>query len=56
MEELAFELFSSKKLKYLNLQEVKGVRSKEDAKKEFVKFVKSISKAVFLSAEGVYSE
>lgn len=54
MEELARELFNSKKLKYLNLQEMKQCANKQAALNQFTIFIKSISKAVFLSAEGIY--
>lgn len=57
MEELARELFHSKKFKYLNLQEVKSTNlNRSESITEFTAFLKSISKAVFLSAEGIYEE
>jgi 1-deoxy-D-xylulose 5-phosphate reductoisomerase len=51
IEELARELFLSKKIKYLNLQEVKSTHlNRSESIVEFTQFMKTISKAVFLSA------
>lgn len=57
IEKIVEELFNSKKLKYINLQEIRCLRGKRtDAKIYFSDFLKVISKAVFLSAEGIYEE
>lgn len=57
IEKLAEELFNSKKLKYLNMKEVQGEKQEEKAvRRQFEGFVKKVSRAVFLSAEGVYEE
>ena len=57
IEELAQELFDSKKLKLLNFKDVKGQHQEEEVIREkFEEFVKKVSKAVYLSAEGVYEE
>ena len=54
---MAQELFDSKKLKYLNFKDVKGQHQEEEVIREkFEEFVKKVSKAVYLSAEGVYEE
>jgi hypothetical protein len=55
VEHLARELFNSKRLKYLNLQEVWGAKKGgKEIREQFEQFVKAVSKAVFLSAEGIY--
>lgn len=57
VEHLARELFNSKRLKYLNLQEVWGAKKGgKELREQFEQFVKAVSKAVFLSAEGIYEE
>lgn len=57
IEDLARELFNSKKLKYLNFQDVRGEKKAGHVLREqFELFLKAVSKAVFLSAEGVYEE
>jgi hypothetical protein len=57
IEELARELFISKRLKYLNFQEIRGEKSsKSILQNNFLTFIKMISKSVFLSAEGIYEE
>lgn len=57
LQSLAQELFSSKKLKYLNFQELRGEKKGEDVLRgQFELFMKAVSKAVFLSAEGIYEE
>jgi len=51
IESLAMELFRSKKLKYLNFSEIRARKNDSTVlKKEFVVFLKALSKAVFLSA------
>lgn len=57
VEKIVDDLFNSKKIKYINLQEIRSLRGKRtDAKIYFSDFLKVISKAVFLSAEGIYEE
>jgi hypothetical protein len=57
MEALALELFLSKKLKHINLQELRNSKlNRSQSISEFTLFLKAISKAVFLSAEGIYEE
>lgn len=57
IEQLAYELFLSKRLKYLNFQNVKGDKKQRAVlRANFVVFVKAVSKAVFLSAEGIFDE
>lgn len=57
IEELARELFLSKKLKHVNLQELRSNNlNRSESISEFTGFMKAISKAVFLSAEGIYEE
>ena len=57
IEDLVRQLFASKKLKYLNFQEIKGEKvSGMMLIDNFEVFVKAVSKAVFLSAEGIYEE
>lgn len=52
---MARELFNSKKLKYLNFQEIRGEKtSTVELRENFTKFVGVVAKAVFLSAEGIY--
>lgn len=53
---MAKELFSSKKLKYLNLQEIWDKKGSKEVRQEFEVFIKMVAKAVFLSAEGIYEE
>jgi len=51
IEELARELFHSKRLKYLNFQEIHGKKSSKNVlQDQFLTFIKTISKSVFLSA------
>jgi hypothetical protein len=57
IEQLAYELFLSKRLKYLNFQNVKGEKKQKAAlRANFLVFVKAVSRAVFLSAEGIFDE
>jgi hypothetical protein len=57
MEELGHELFYSKKLRYFNLQSVAESKAeKQVLKGHFIVLLKVLSKAVFLSAEGVYED
>lgn len=55
VEELARELFNSKKLKYLNFQEIRGEKASNMVLREkFERFVGVVCRGVFLSAEGIY--
>jgi hypothetical protein len=57
LEQLARELFYSKKLRLLNLAEGKLPRREKRALEEhFLAFLKAVSKSVFLSAEGFYED
>lgn len=57
IEELAKEIFNSRKIRYLNFQDIKGAKMNNRVlKEEFEKFVSLVSKGVFLSAEGIYEE
>ena len=57
IQELAKEMFDSKKRKFLNLKEVKGKKENEGKlREEFEGFVKKVSRSVFMSGEGVYQE
>jgi hypothetical protein len=57
IEELAQELFDSKKLKYFNFKDIRGQKQNNQVlRQQFEQFVKIVSRAVYLSAEGVYEE
>ena len=43
-------------MKYLNLQEGWQKKGSKEVREEFEQFVRIVSKAVFLSAEGIYEE
>ena len=54
IEQLANELFASRRLRYFNLRDIKGTKKGDEAKQEFEVFLTKLSEALFLSAEGVY--